>query len=111
MPPAYGGGTVTAKFIWTATGTSTNPVLWGCQAYAYGDLTTIEQTWGTAQTVQDAHSATASQVQITDATSAITIGGTPAANKWVQFRVYRDPTSGSDTLAATAQLLAVIITY
>ena len=33
------------------------------------------------------------------------------AGELVQFRVSRDPTSGSDTLAATARLLGVMIGY
>ena len=111
MPSSYGGGTVTATFVWMATGTSTNSVVWGCEAYAYGDMVTLDQTYGTAQEVTDAHSSTASQVQISSATSAITIGGSPAANKMVNFRVYRDSANGSDTLAVTASLLMVIITY
>jgi hypothetical protein len=39
------------------------------------------------------------------------LAGTPAASELVQFRVSRDPTSGSDTLAQTARLLGVMITY
>ena len=111
MPSTYSGGTVTAQFVWLATGTSTNSVVWGCQGYAYPDLTTLDQKYGTAQEVTDAHSSTASQVQISSATSAITIGGSPAANCMVNFRVYRDSANGSDTLAATASLLMVIIAY
>lgn len=116
MPSDYNGGTITAVFYWTATGTSTNAVVWGCQGYSYGDLETIDQTYGIAQVVSDAHSATALQVQITSATSAITLGGTPAASEYVQIRVYRDSadstTGGSgDTLAVAALLLAVRLTY
>jgi hypothetical protein len=111
MPPAYAGGTVTATFVWLAPGTSTNSVVWGCAARAYTDLQTLDQAFGTLQSVTDAHSATASQVQISAATSAITIGGSPGASTWVQFRCFRDSSNGSDTLAATASLLAVIITY
>jgi collagen type I alpha len=107
MPPSYGGGTVTAKFIWMASGTSTNSVVWGLQAYAYGDATTLDQTYGTAQEVTDAHTATAFQVLISGATPAITIGGSPAAGTLVMFRAYRDSANGSDTLAATASLLAI----
>lgn len=111
MPSDWDGGTVTARFYWTANTTSTNPVLWGCAARSYGDLETIDQAWGTEQTVQDALAGTANQVAISAATSAITIAGTPAAGELVQFRVSRDPTSASDTLAATARLLAVLITF
>ncbi len=48
---------------------------------------------------------------ITSATSALTIQGTPTAGNFVQVRVNRNPTSGSDTLPQTAQLLCVKIGY
>jgi hypothetical protein len=111
MPSDWNGGTVTATFYWTATGTSTNSVVWECQGRSYGDLETIDQSWGTPQEIADAHSATANQVQITSATPAITLAGTPAAGELVQFRVARDPANGSDTLAADARLIGVLITY
>jgi NADPH-dependent curcumin reductase CurA len=110
MPPAYSAGTVTATFVWLAAGTSTNTVLWGCQAGAYPDLTTLDTAYGDiVYAAADAHSSTANQVQKTAATDAITIAGSPAASTYVMFRVARD--SGTDTLAVTASLLAVIITY
>ena len=110
MPPNYGGGTITATFVWTANSTSTNSVVWGCQGRIYGNDETIDQAYGTEQTVTDANTATVYQIHISDATSAITLAGTPAANEPVQFRVYRLG-SGADTLAVTANLIQVIITY
>jgi hypothetical protein len=111
MPADYNGGTVTAVFYWTVNSTSTNSVVWGIQARAWGDFETIDQPWGTAVEVTDAASGTANQVLVTNSTSAMTIAGTPAANKVVQFRVYRDPANASDTLAATARLISVKLTY
>jgi hypothetical protein len=111
MPSDWDGGTVTAAFYWTAAGTSTNAVVWGLQGRSYGDSETIDQAYGTAGEVSDAHTSTALQVQITSATSAITLAGTPAAGELVNFRVYRDSANGSDTLAATALLLGVMVNY
>lgn len=111
MPSDWDGGTVTAQFVWTATGTSTNGVVWGLAGRSYGDLETLDQAFGTAQTATDAHSATASQAQISPATSAITLSGTPAAGEYAQFRVQRNPADAGDTLAVDAQLLGVIINY
>jgi hypothetical protein len=102
--------TITAKFVWTANSTSTNSVVWGCQARAWGNDTTIDQAYGTAQTVTDANTATAYQVHISNATGAITIGDSPIAGDWINIRVYRLG-SGADNLAATANLLEVVITY
>ena len=111
MPSDWDGGTVTAVFYWTANSTSTNNLLWGCAGRSYGNFETIDQAWGSEVTVQDALNGTANQLAISAATSAMTFSGTPAASELVQFRVSRDPTSGSDTLAATARLLGVMITY
>jgi hypothetical protein len=111
MPSDWNGGTITAKFYWTATGTSTNSVVWALEGRAYGDAETIDQAYGTAQQIADAHTSTASQVQISDATPAITLGGTPAAGELVMMRIKRVPSDGSDTLAVDAMLLGVMISY
>jgi hypothetical protein len=50
-------------------------------------------------------------MHISAATSAVTIGGTPAANRPIQFQVYRDADAGGDTLATDARLLGVEITF
>lgn len=111
MPSDWDGGTVTAKFYWTATGTSTNPVEWALQGRSYGDAETIDQAYGTEQVISDAHTATDSQVQISDPTPVITFSGTPAAGELVMVRVKRNPASGNDTLAVDAMLLGVMITF
>jgi len=111
MPSDWDGGTITATFYWTATGTSTNSVVWKCEGRSYGDSETLDQAWGTLQQVTDAHTATALQAQISAATPAITLGGTPAASELVLFRVGRLPADGSDTLAVDAMLIGVMIGY
>ena len=111
MPADYNGGTVTAKFYWTANSASANSVVWFIQGVAIGDNETLDTTSGTAQSVTDAHNATAYKLNISAATSAITISGTPAAGELVNWQIYRDPANASDTLAATARLLAVVISY
>jgi hypothetical protein len=110
MPSDYNGGTITAKFYWAAPSVSTNSVVWGLQARAYADSQLLDQAYGTAQEVTDANQAN-DDVNISAATAAITIGGTPAAGNFVQFRAYRNPAAAGDTLAATAELLSIHITY
>ena len=70
----------------------------------------LDQAFGTAQEVTDANQAN-DDVNISAATAAITIGGTPAAGNYVHFRAYRDPANGADNLAATAELISIRITY
>jgi hypothetical protein len=109
MPTNYNAGQVTARFYWTAT-TGTGAVVWGLQGLAYSDDDALDTATGTAQTVTDTLLA-ANDMMISGATSAITIGGTPGANKAVQFQIYRDADAGGDTLAVDARLLGVEISY
>lgn len=109
LPDDYNGGTITAKFVWTANSASTNAVVWGLQGIAYADTDVLDAAFGTAMEVTDNNQA-AYKRQISGVTAAITLAGTPAAGKTVQFRVYRLG-SGADTLAVTALLIGVIINY
>lgn len=111
LPADYNGGTVTAKFYWTANSSSSNSVYWSLAGNAFADNETLDVTGGTAQSVTDAHNATAYKLNISSSTSAITISGTPAAGELVNWQILRDPTQAGDTLAATARLLAVVIDY
>lgn len=111
MPDDWDGGTVTAKFYWQVNNTSTSPVVWQIQGVSVGDGITYDTAFGTAQVVSDAGSGTANTVQITAATPAVTIGGLPSAGKEVTFKVFRDSAHASDTLAQTARLLGVMLTY
>jgi len=110
MPSDYDGGTVTAVFYWAANSASTEDVVWGLQGRSYGDSDAIDQAWGNAQTVQDANNA-ANDVNISAATAAITLAGTPAASEVVQFRAYRDADAVADDLAADARLIAIRVTF
>jgi hypothetical protein len=50
-------------------------------------------------------------MHVSAATSAVTIGGTPAANTPIQFTVYRDANAAGDTIANDARLLGVEIIF
>jgi hypothetical protein len=109
MPNNWNAGTVTAKFHWTAS-TSSGDVVWGLQGRAYANDDALDQAMGTAQTATDTLTAT-NDVDISPATSAITLGGTAASGNPVIFQVYRDADAGGDTLGADARLLGVEISY
>jgi hypothetical protein len=111
MPADYDGGTVTAIIHWIANSTSTNSVVWGLTARCFTDNETLDSAMGSAAEVTDANKSTAHLLNITGATSACTIAGTPAAGELCQFHLYRNSGNGSDTLAATARMLKVVITY
>jgi hypothetical protein len=109
MPNNWNAGTVTAKFHWTAS-TGSGDVVWGLQGRAYANDDALDQAMGTAQTATDTLTAT-NDVDISPATSAITLGGTSASGNPVIFQVYRDADAAGDTLGADARLLGVEISY
>ncbi len=105
LPADYNGGTVTCTFYWTvASGSGT--VIWGVQACSSTDDETIDQAYGTAVETTDTIIAAADEHVVTS--SAVTIGGSPAAGHTVNFRVYRQ---NSDTATVAALLRAVKCEY
>jgi hypothetical protein len=109
MPSDYNGGTLTAVFYFIPDASSAaGNISWNIQGRAFNDGDLIDQAFGTAQSILET-SFDVVRVNITSATAAITLAGTPAAGSYVQFRVFRDTTV--DTLPATANLLQVRLTY
>jgi hypothetical protein len=107
MPSNYNNGTVTARFYWTAA-SSSGTVEWAIQGRAFANDDALDTAAGTKQSVNDTLIA-ANDMHVTSATSACTIGGTPAANTPIQFTIYRDVSE--DTLAVDARLLGVEILF
>ena len=111
MPDNYSQGTITAKIYWTtATTAGTGNVIWGVQGMAVSNDDPLDASWGTAQTVTDAF-ILAGDLHVTAATSAITIGGTPAAGDNIFIRVYRDADNASDTYNQDARFLKLEISF
>lgn len=113
MPSNWNAGTITAKFHWTASVTasgSNTDVVWGLRGRAYANDDALDQSMGTAQTVTDTLTAV-NDLDISPATSAITLGGTAAAGNPVIFEVYRDAGVVGDNYASDARLLGVEISY
>src|SRR6185369_3732206 len=111
MPKSWDESTVTAKFVWSHAATTTNfGVVWALEAYAFSDDDALDAAWGTAQQVADT-GGTTNDLYRTAATSAITVGGTPAAEDVVYYQVKRVPAGGSDTMAIDARLHGVMLIY
>jgi len=109
MPSNYNNGTISARFYWTASAGS-GDVIWGIQGRAFANDDALDTAAGTAQTATDTLIAT-NDMHVSAATSAVTIGGTPAANTPIQFTVYRDANAAGDTIANDARLLGVEIIF
>jgi hypothetical protein len=109
LPKRWDRGTVTAQFYWTAASGS-GGVVWALQGVAVSNDDALNPSWGTEQVVADTFIA-ANDMHVTSATSAITIGGSPADGDGVWLRVKRVPANGSDTLAVDAKLIGVKLFY
>jgi hypothetical protein len=114
LPKGFNGGTVTARFKWSHSDTTTNfDVTWAIQARAFTNDDALDQAFGTAVVVSDA-GGTTGDIYTSAETAAITIAGTPTGQKTARFQVYRDVdgngTAGNDDLAVDAYLHEVILT-
>jgi hypothetical protein len=112
MPNNYNNGTFTARFYWTASaGTASTDVVWNLRARAFGDNVALGQAFSaSAATVTDTYFS-ANQMHISGSTGAVTVDGTAAANKAIIIEIYRNATSGSDTLSSDARFLGLEIAY
>jgi hypothetical protein len=113
MPENWDLGTIKVKFDWTsATGSTTgDTVEWGLKAGALSDSDVIDAALGTGQVISDALTAdNGTDIQLSNATPAITVGGTPAADDLIVFEAYRN-VSGTDDMVEDAWLTGIWIQY
>lgn len=111
FPKGWNEGTVTAQFYWTHPSTATNfGCIWSLQGVALSNDDPHDTTWGAQQQVTDT-GGTTYDVYISDATSAITIAGTPAAGDICYMHLLRRAADGGDTLAVDAWLIGVKLFY
>jgi hypothetical protein len=106
LPRKWNGGTVTVVVYWKPLSSSSGTVQWGVSGGAYSNDDALTVALGTAQTVDDTFIAT-DDLHVTDATSAITLAGTPADADFLAIQISRNP--ASDTMAVKAVLLGISI--
>lgn len=101
-------GTLDAKFVWFTSATSGN-VVWQLATICVADAETSDPAFNTASTVTDAAKGTT--LQLNDASiTTVTITGC-AAGELMFLKVQRDSAHASDTVAATARLVGLELTY
>ena len=106
--PADWTGNIDAKLVWHTTATS-NAVVWQISTTCVADAETGDPAYGAAATVTDVAKGSASQYN--DATiNTLTTTGC-AAGEVLYLKVFRDPAHGDDSLAATARLVGLELTY
>ena len=111
MPEGWDRSTIKAKFFWSsATGsTAGDTVEWEILAGALSNDEAIDAALGTAQVISDALLANnGTDLQVSGATPAITVGGTPALGDLVHFKISRN-VAGTDDMTEDAWLFGVAI--
>lgn len=100
--------TVDARIYWYSATTSGN-VVWQVATICVADAETADPAFNTASTVTDAAKGSASQYN-TAAITGVTITGC-AAGEVLYLKLFRDPAHASDTMAGTARLVGLELTY
>jgi len=111
MPKSWNLGVVTYQVFWTPSTTNTGNCIFGLQGVACGDSDTIDVAYGTAVNVTDAGIGTIEDQQVSAASSAVTIAGSPADDQQTYFQFFRDANAGGDTYTGVARVLGVKIFY
>jgi len=107
MPKSWNEGTITYQAYWTTTASDTDGVAWGLQGVAVSDNDTIDVAYGTPIVVTDDALGAAEDLMVTAASSAVTLGGSPAVGDLCFFRIYRDVSDANDDMAEDARLIGV----
>jgi len=114
FPDSWNEGTLTAKFYYTVSAAVSTSVAWYWQCVAVSNDDAINTAYGTLQVVGDAFTGTSNDLAVTAATSALTVGGTPATADMTFCRVGRDPdeTNGqTDDTSQDARLIGIQVKY
>ena len=109
MPKSWDEGTITFAPVWSHAATTTNfGVVWELQAVAVSNDDVIAVAYGTAQSSTDT-GGTTDDLYVGPESAAIMVGGTPAGEDMVFFRLARAPSNGSDTMAIDARLHGITV--
>ena len=108
MPSDWDGGTITAEFEWTATGTSTNNVQWEIAGRSYGDSETLDQAMAPCRS---SRTRTPRRPSRRSGRARLRPSPSPdaAAGELVFLRIRRDV--ANDNLAVDAKLIGCVINY
>ena len=113
MPEDWNRGTIKAKFFWSSASgsTATDTVEWEIAGGALSNDDAIDAALGTAQVISDALLAdNGTDLQVSGATPALTVGGTPALGDLVHFKISRN-VGGTDNMTEDAWLHGIWIQY
>ncbi len=106
--PSDWTGALDVKFVWYTSATTGN-VVWQIQTACSASSETLDPSWNTASTVTQAAQGTTNRQSVATISAVTTTGC--AAGELLFVRVFRDASHVSDTLAATANLIGLQVTY
>ena len=114
MPEEWDRSTIKVKFYWSsATGSTANDTVeWQIAGQAKSDSDALDVAYGDAgEVISDVLLAdNGGDLQITSATPAVTVGGSPALGDLIHFTISRN-VAGTDDMAEDAWLFGVLIQY
>lgn len=111
MPKNWNEGTLVFQFVWSHAATATNfDVIWAAEAVAFANDDALDTAFGTTQNTTDT-GGTTNDIYISPELAALTVAGSPAAEEYVVFQIWRWGSNASDTLAIDARLHGVKIHY
>lgn len=111
LPPHYGGGGLTLRFVWTGAA-ATNAVVWSAAFRRIPDDAEDLDTTAFTYDYNNASAGTAPSAIGETSEEALTFTDGAdmdswAAGEWAIMRVRRVPTDGGDTMAGDARLISV----
>ena len=109
FPKSWNEGTITFQPFFTANTTNTGDVKFMLKGIAISDDDALNTDFGTAQGTAKSHSGTAYDLNVGAESSAITIGGSPAAGDQIFFAIFRDVSA--DNMSADALLTGIKIHF
>jgi hypothetical protein len=109
MPDNYDGGPVYGTLYSTATSTTGN-VRWCADAVSLANTDALDATWGSLYCWSSQNVPTANTMRVSTST-LITIGGTPAKNESVIFRLTRSSAGNEDDRPDFGRLIHLKIEY
>jgi hypothetical protein len=113
MPEGWDRSTIKAKFFWSsATGSTANDTVeWEIACVAISDNDALDAAVGTSQVISDTLLAdNGGDLQVSGATPALTVGGTPALADMVHCRVSRN-VGGTDDMGEDAWLFGAWVQF
>lgn len=111
FPKSWNEGTILFRAFWTTTASDTDGVAISLAGVAVADNAALDVALGTAVIVTDDAQSGAAEQLITAESAAVTIGGTPTADKLCYMRVQRVVDDANDDMAEDLQLIGIEIIY